>query len=166
MESNVTVNISPSPGFCVKSKVLHPVATSTHERTNKPLPISEGLKVFVNIAWSKDLPPPLDGIEKASGFAAHNARISKSVTDSPIPVFASNGRLDTDKGTSVTRAYNMQTLRAPELIIHFRINVADWRYDLAGKPALVFDCVFHSSLKTHALKDLEFKSFLVGACPC
>ncbi len=100
MASNVTINISPSPGFCIKSKVLH------LEQTHRPLPISEGLKVFVNIAWSKDVPPPLDGIEKASGFAAHSGRIvSKSERDSPIPVFASNGRLDTDKGKySVTRA--------------------------------------------------------------
>ncbi|KAI0277865.1 pre-RNA processing PIH1/Nop17-domain-containing protein [Russula aff. rugulosa BPL654] len=129
MASNVTINISPSPGFCIKSKVLHLDATSTREQTHEPVPISEGLKVFVNIAWSKDVPPPLDGIEKASGFAAHSGRIvSKSEKDSPIHVFASNGRVDTDK---------------------------------AGKPALVFDCVFHSSLKTRVLKDVEFKTFLV-----
>jgi hypothetical protein len=110
MASNVTVNISPSPGFCIKSKVLH-----LDEQTHGPVPISEGLKVFVNIAWSKDVPPPPDGIEKASEFAAHSGRIvSKSERDSPIPVFASNGRLDTDKGMSVTRAYSKQTPRAPE----------------------------------------------------
>jgi hypothetical protein len=111
MASNVTINISPSPGFCIKSKVLHLDATSTREQTNGPVPISEGLKVFVNIAWSKDVPPPLDGIEKASGFAAHSGRIvSKSEKDSPIPVFASNGRVDTDKGTGVPRAYDERTL--------------------------------------------------------
>jgi hypothetical protein len=110
MASSVTINISPSPGFCIKSKVLH-----LDEQTHRPGPISEGLKVFVNIAWSNDVPPPLDGIEKVSEFAAHSGRIvSKSERDSPIPVFASNGRLDTDKGTSVTRAYGKQTLRAPE----------------------------------------------------
>jgi hypothetical protein len=129
MASNVTINISPSPGFCIKSKVLHLDATSTYKQKHRPVPISEGLKVFLNIAWSKDVPPPLDGIEKASEFAARSGRIvSKSERDSPIPVFASDGRLDTDK---------------------------------AGKPALVFDCVFHTSLKTHTLKDVEFKSFLV-----
>lgn len=111
MASNVTINISPSPGFCIKSKVLH-----LEEQAHRPVPISEGLKVFVNIAWSKDVPPPLDGIEKASEFAAR---------DSPIPVFASNGRLDTDKGTSVTRAYGKQTLRVPEPLVHFRINSDD-----------------------------------------
>jgi hypothetical protein len=124
MASNVTINISPSPGFCIKSKVLHLDVTS-HEQTHRPVPISEGLKVFVNIAWSKDVPPPLDGIEKASEFSAHSGRIVlKSERDSPIPVFASNARLNTDKGTSVTRAYGKQTLRALEPVIHFRINSA------------------------------------------
>ena len=126
MASNATINISPSPGFCIKSKVLHLDATSTHEQTHRPVPISEGLKVFVNIAWSNDVPPPPDGIEKAFGFAAHSGRkmVSKNEKDSPIPAFASNGRLDTDKGMSVTRACGKQTLRAPQHIIHFRINFA------------------------------------------
>jgi hypothetical protein len=125
MASNVTINISPSPGFCIKSKVLHLDATSTYKQKHRPVPISEGLKVFLNIAWSKDVPPPLDGIEKASEFAARSGRIvSKSERDSPIPVFASDGRLDTDKGTSFTRAYGKHTLRAHEPVIHFRINSA------------------------------------------
>lgn len=124
MASNVTVNVSPSPGFCIKSKVLHLNAASTHEKTHRPVQISEGLKVFVNIAWSKDVPPPLDGVEKAAEFVAHGGRIvSKSEGDSPIPVFASNGRPDTDKGTSVTLAYGKQTVRAPEPVIHH--NLAD-----------------------------------------
>jgi len=107
MASNVTINVdvSPAPGFCIKSKVRHLNATSTHEQTHRSTPISEGLKVFVNIAWSKDVPPPLDGIKNASEFAAHSRRtVSESERDSPIPVFASPGRLDTDKGTSVAPA--------------------------------------------------------------
>ncbi len=100
MASNVTINVSPSPGFCIKSKVLHLNATST--QTHRPVPISEGLKVFVNITWSKDVPPPLDGIEKTSEYAAHSWRMDlKSERSSPIPVFASDGRLDTDKGASL-----------------------------------------------------------------
>jgi hypothetical protein len=93
MASNVIINVSPSPGFCIKSKVLR---LNTHPQT---VPISQGLKVFVNIAWSKDVPPPLDGFEKPSDFAARMDL--KSERDSPIHVFASDGRLDTDKGTSV-----------------------------------------------------------------
>jgi hypothetical protein len=118
MASNVTINISPLPGFCIKSKVLHLDATSTH----RPGPVSEGLKVFVNIAWSQDVPPPLDGIEKASEFTAHNERIVTE-KESSIPVFASNGRLDTDKGTNISGA-NRPFLRTPQRVIHDRINSA------------------------------------------
>jgi hypothetical protein len=109
MASNVTINVSPTPGFCVKSKVLQLNVTSTHA----PVPISQGLKVFVNIAWSKDVPPPLDGIEKTSEVAAHSPRLDlENERDNPIPVFASEGRIDTDKGTSVTRSCVMQAIRA------------------------------------------------------
>ena len=35
---------------------------------------------------------------------------------------------------------------------------------LAGKPALVFDCIYNSLLKHHASKDVEFRNFLIGTC--
>jgi len=125
---NVTINLSPSPGFCIKSKLLQPGALNVTS-TQNPVPIPQGLKVFVNIAWSKDVPPPLDGVEKALEYAAHNRRMDgKSQRESPISVFTFDGRLDTDK---------------------------------AGKPALVFDCIYNSSLKHHASKDAEFKNFLM-----
>jgi hypothetical protein len=105
---NVTINVTPSPGFCIKSKLLQSSVlnvTSSHEPTQRLVPIPQGLKVFVNIAWSKDVPPPLDGVEKILEFVAHNLRTDgKSEGDSPISVFASDGRLDTDKGTSATRS--------------------------------------------------------------
>lgn len=107
MTSNVTINVSPSPGFCVKSKVLD--VTSTRS----PVPISQDLKVFINIAWSKDVPPPLDDIEKNPEVAPHSRQMDlESETDNPIFVFASEGRVDTDKGTSVTRPCVMRTVRA------------------------------------------------------
>ena len=40
----------------------------------------------------------------------------------------------------------------------------DMCHHLAGKPALVFDCIYNSSLKHHALKDAEFRKFLIGTC--
>ena len=93
------VNISPSPGFCVKSKLLHPAFLNQ-------VALPQGLKVFVNVAWSKDLPPPLDGVKKALELATatptgdHQTHpINKG--ESPIYVFASDGRLDTDKGAAL-----------------------------------------------------------------
>ena len=108
--SNVTINVSPLPGFCIKSKLLQPgilKVVSTHEQIQEPAPIPEGLKVFVNIAWSKDVPPPLDGVDKTLKLVAQNPRTDRKIErDGPISVFASDGRLDTDKGgsTAPTRA--------------------------------------------------------------
>ncbi|KAI0299008.1 hypothetical protein B0F90DRAFT_1631800 [Multifurca ochricompacta] len=133
MTSTVTINVSPSPGFCIKSKLLRPgifSATSNHESSQKSVSLPQGLKVFVNVAWSEDVPPPLEAsLLKAIELTAHSSQMeTKGGRDGPISVFASDGRLDTDK---------------------------------AGKPALVFDCIYHSSLKIHALKDANFKNFLV-----
>ncbi|KAI9459887.1 PIH1 family [Lactarius psammicola] len=122
----IDVTISPSPGFCIKSKLLHP-GFLNH------VALPQGLKVFVNIAWSKDLPPPLNGVKKALGFAtatptSDHQTHSNDRDDSPIYVFASDGRLDTDK---------------------------------AGNPAVVFDCIYHSLFKGHVLKDAEVKKLLI-----
>jgi hypothetical protein len=107
--SNVTVNVSPSPGFCIKSKSLQPGALdvpSVHERAQGPVPLPQGIKVFVNVTWSKDVPPPLDGVEKALDFAARSRRMDlKSERDSPIYVFVSDGRPDADKGTSTAQMH-------------------------------------------------------------
>jgi len=108
--SNVTISVSPSPGFCIKSKLLQPGilnVTSAGQPTRSPVPIPQGLKVFVNIAWSKDIPPPLDGVEKILESVAHSHRTDrKSENDDPISVFvfASDGWLDVDKGTRVDRS--------------------------------------------------------------
>ena len=36
---------------------------------------------------------------------------------------------------------------------------------LAGRPSAVFDAVFNSTLKSRALKDIAFKTFLEGSSP-
>ena len=96
---NVTINVSPLPGFCIKSKLLQPGIT--HGPGQRPVQIPEGLKVFINIAGSKDVPSPLNGVENAINFVAHNLLTDRRVErDNPISVFASDPRLDTDKGAS------------------------------------------------------------------
>jgi hypothetical protein len=90
------IHISPSPGFCLKSKLLRPGFLDQ-------VALPQGLKVFVNVAWSKDLPPPPTGIKKALELATasptgdYHAH-SDDRDSSSIYVFASDGRLDTDKG--------------------------------------------------------------------
>ncbi|KAN0142163.1 hypothetical protein V8E53_000625 [Lactarius tabidus] len=120
------IHISPSPGFCLKSKLLRPGFLDQ-------VALPQGLKVFVNVAWSKDLPPPPTGIKKALELATASPTgdyqtHSDDRDSSSIYVFASDGRLDTDK---------------------------------AGNPAVVFDCIYHSSFKSHALKDADVKKLLI-----
>ena len=112
--SNVTINInvSPSPGFCIKSRLLQPgilnptsnlsTVTTTHQSVQNQVPVPQGIKVFVNIAWSKDVPPPLDGVEKAVELAMHSRQMDlKSGQGAPISVFVSDGRLNSDKGIAL-----------------------------------------------------------------
>ena len=90
------IHISPSPGFCLKSKLLQPTFLDQ-------VALPQGLKVFVNVAWSKDLPPPPSGTKKALELATatptgdHQSH-SDDRRNSPVYVFASDGRLDSDKG--------------------------------------------------------------------
>ncbi|KAH9964955.1 hypothetical protein BC827DRAFT_1322316 [Russula dissimulans] len=168
--ATINVNVSPSPGFCIKSNLLQPGilhVISSYEPTRASVPVPQGRKVFVNIAWSKDVPPPLDGVEKVIEFATRSRQTDlKNETDAPISVFVSSGRLDTDKGTSMTRIFNnpehsVPVLHLSLLLIICQRSLADSHHHPAGKPALVFDCIYHSSLKFHASKDPEFRSFLV-----
>ena len=97
--ASVNVHISPSPGFCIKSKLLRPGLLNQ-------VPLPQGLKVFINIAWSKELPPPPNGAKKALELATatpigdHQTHVD-DWDNSPIYVFTSDGRLDADKGAVV-----------------------------------------------------------------
>ncbi|KAI0063296.1 hypothetical protein BV25DRAFT_1802318 [Artomyces pyxidatus] len=134
---SVAVKVSPSPGFCVKSTSLQsgiytasaPDPNDAEKRILKKIPVPQGLKIFVNVAWSRDVPPPPEGSEEAIQRAMEGQDIDELNPDGWfVPVIVSDGRQDADK---------------------------------AGKPSLVFDSIFHSSLKSRALKNPEFKTFLI-----
>ncbi|KAI0717680.1 pre-RNA processing PIH1/Nop17-domain-containing protein [Cerioporus squamosus] len=123
------VHLAPSAGFCVKSTAQNTVSVPTSDPA-APITIPAGLKVFVNIAWDANVPPPPDGSD-----AAIERAMSDNTPVEPdqalqwfVPVIVSHPRFDTDK---------------------------------AGKPSAVFDCIFHSSLKSRALRSPEFKTFLI-----
>ncbi|GAW01721.1 Protein interacting with Hsp90 1 [Lentinula edodes] len=91
--------------------------------------IPQGYKIFVNVAWDANVPPPPDGNEDAIQRAMNGDELDKgNLDDWFVPVIVSEGRFDTDK---------------------------------AGKPSLVFDCVFHNSIKSRTLRDPEFKVFII-----
>ncbi|KAG1728849.1 pre-RNA processing PIH1/Nop17-domain-containing protein [Suillus paluster] len=75
--SSISLPLDPVPGFCVKSKVLsqavvprtatgslpQPTSTSLSDTLGALITIPKGLKVFVNIAWDANVPPPPPGSE-------------------------------------------------------------------------------------------------------
>ena len=143
--SLVSVHLKPTPGFTVKSTTLN---SST--RFNG-ISIPKGLKIFVNIAWDPNVPPPPEGSEDV----IQKAMLGEDLDDlNPegwyVPTIVSDGRQDTDKGGFLPS--------------HKNINLNKSCYS-AGKLSLVFDAIFNSSLKSRTLKDPEFKTFLIGIPP-
>ncbi|KAG6908474.1 hypothetical protein DXG01_004477 [Tephrocybe rancida] len=134
--SKTPITLKPVAGFCVKSNTTQPAIFTPPPNSNgaileptAPVPIPIGYKVFANIAWDSNVPPPPPGSEEA----IHRAMQGQDVDDSNpegwyVPVIVSNGRQDKDK---------------------------------AGKPSLVFDCIYNTSVKSRTLTDPEFKLFVV-----
>ncbi|KAF9040151.1 pre-RNA processing PIH1/Nop17-domain-containing protein [Panaeolus papilionaceus] len=148
MAAHVRIELSPKPGFCIKSSTLTPgLLLPDSEQKNKkdqntnvlepapqPTPIPQGMKVFVNIAWDPKVPPPPEGSEEAiqRAMKGEDGEWDQTTTGQLkgwyVPVIVSNGKIDADK---------------------------------TGKPSLVFDCVYNSTIKSRTLRDPEFKIFLV-----
>jgi len=78
------VDLTPTPGFCVKSSVLNPEPA--------------GRKVFVNICYDRNVPPPppADDQTITRALSAHQRG-----TEDPyyVPVVVSQPREDKDKGS-------------------------------------------------------------------
>ncbi|KAF8200358.1 pre-RNA processing PIH1/Nop17-domain-containing protein [Pholiota molesta] len=122
------IQLAPKAGFC----------TTLLEPPSAPRPVPQGTKVFVNIAWDANVPPPPEGSEEAVQRAMRGVEPDAQGADAMagvdgagewyVPVIVSPPREDTDK---------------------------------AGKPSLVFDCIYNSGVKARTLRDPEFKIFLV-----
>ncbi|KAG1774696.1 pre-RNA processing PIH1/Nop17-domain-containing protein [Suillus placidus] len=112
MASSISLALNPVPGFCLKSNVLqtavvHRTATSHPPSTPSdtlgalprlPFTIPKGLKVFVNIAWDTNVPPPPPGSEDAIQKAMHGQDYDESNFDASfVPVVVSDLRDDKDK---------------------------------------------------------------------
>ncbi|KAI0656340.1 hypothetical protein C8Q70DRAFT_1056885 [Cubamyces menziesii] len=137
------ISLAPTPGFCIKSSSLNQVSLSlpapssaqnaSSSSAPAPFTIPANLKVFINIAWDKHVPPPPDASEAAIERAiAGDVALDPSASDPAdwfVPVIVSEPRQDKDK---------------------------------AGKPSVVFDCIFNSSLKSRSLRSPEFKTFLIA----
>ncbi|KAG6820528.1 hypothetical protein H0H93_015699 [Arthromyces matolae] len=128
MSTTTTVTLKPLPGFCIKSTTVQ--SSIFHlPNANEPITIPLAFKIFANIAWDTNVPPPPQGTEEIIQKAMQGQDVDEQNPDGwYVPVLVSNGRLDTDK---------------------------------AGKPSLVFDCIYNTSVKMRSLTDPHFKLFLI-----
>ncbi|TFK83862.1 hypothetical protein K466DRAFT_655013 [Polyporus arcularius HHB13444] len=92
------VHLAPSAGFCVKSSAQNTVSVPTKDPA-VPITIPAGLKIFVNIAWDANVPPPPDGSDAAIERAmADNTPVeADQASQWFVPVIVSEPRFDTDK---------------------------------------------------------------------
>jgi len=118
--SLLSVTLKPIPGFCVKSVILQdgtyatsaPGAQPDKFILGEPFPtrntiaISKGLKVFVNIAWDPNVPPPPDGVDLAIQKVFGADGDTSSADDWYMPVVISDGRQDKDKGQPSNSQFN------------------------------------------------------------
>ena len=107
----VPVSLTPKPGFCFKSTTLasavicfQPTESKKNSNLLEPaaVPIPPHRKVFVNIAWDANVPPPPDGSEDAiqKAMLGEDQIIEHSNPHGwYVPVIVSNPREDKDKGT-------------------------------------------------------------------
>ncbi|KAG2152807.1 pre-RNA processing PIH1/Nop17-domain-containing protein [Suillus clintonianus] len=107
MSSSISLTLNPVPGFCLKSNVL----------------TAPQLKLFLNIAWDANVPPPPTETEDVIQKAMRGEDVGWFV-----PVIVSDLRHDKDK---------------------------------VGRPALVVDCVFNTSIKSRTMKEPDFKAFII-----
>lgn len=112
------VDLTPKPGFCVKTSALQSAVCRVTGQSllaplDKPanaiapvpgtLVIPQGMKVFVNVAWDANVPPPPEGNEEAIQRAmAGEEEIDEDAIARGelwfVPVVVSEPRSDTDKG--------------------------------------------------------------------
>ncbi|OJT01579.1 PIH1 domain-containing protein 1 [Trametes pubescens] len=131
------IALAPTPGFCVKSAALNAALLTIpgpdHATTTTALPIPIDRKVFVNIAWDKHVPAPP---------ARSEAAIERAVAG--------------DVALASSAPADPEDWYVPVIVPEPRADT-----DKAGKPSVVFDCIFSASLKPRALRSPEFKTFLV-----
>lgn len=108
--ATVAVTLSPKAGFCVKTTTLQATVyrpkgsdskpkPNSLEPKNGPITVAKGSKVFINIAWDANVPPPPEGSEEAIQRAMQGEDIDELNPDGwYVPVVVSEGRQDTDKG--------------------------------------------------------------------
>ncbi|KAJ6524476.1 PIH1 family [Mycena capillaripes] len=118
--SKTPVSLKPIAGFCIKSTTIQPAVL-------KDVAVPVHRKIFINIAWDAQVPPPPEGNEEAIHRAMHGEDDDLNPDSWFVPVIVSEPRQDNDK---------------------------------SGNPSLVFDCIYHTSIRSRTVRDPAFKVFI------
>ncbi|KAH0834023.1 pre-RNA processing PIH1/Nop17-domain-containing protein [Lanmaoa asiatica] len=98
--SKVAVALNPVPGFCVKSRATNDALVHLTASDQYPdVPVKKGLKIFVNIAWDPNVPPPPPGSDDAIHRAMHAGLDIDDYNPEAwfVPIVLSDARQDSDK---------------------------------------------------------------------
>ncbi|TCD62243.1 hypothetical protein EIP91_007139 [Steccherinum ochraceum] len=141
----VRVSLAPSPGYCFKSAALSSLLANVSSPPPSPgtLAIQTGVKVFVNVAWDPNVPPPPDASEDAIRRAMLGEEAPPLTRDVSFKDVLKDDGKDEEEWT------------VPVVVSEPRQDI-----DKAGNPSIVFDCVYNTSLKSRALRDADFRAFL------
>ncbi|KAJ3553047.1 hypothetical protein NM688_g3826 [Phlebia brevispora] len=121
----VRVDLTPAAGFCIKSKTLQAavckVSAHSQQSTKLDAPLSgslgsvpgtlsvpKGTKVFINIAWDANVPPPPEGNEEAIQNAMRGEEELDENTEKGwfVPVIVSEPRSDADKAGKLSVVFD------------------------------------------------------------
>jgi hypothetical protein len=95
------VRLSPSPGLCIKSSATVDGAYNAAPSGDLPaqtIAVPKGIKVFINISYDDNVPPPPEGSEDGIRRAMAGEDANQDNDGWFVPVVVSNGREDKDKG--------------------------------------------------------------------
>jgi hypothetical protein len=105
--AKVAVALNPVPGFCVKSRATNDalVRLTTLDQS-RDIRVEKGLKIFVNIAWDPNVPPPPPASDDAIHRAIQGLDIDEANPDLAwfVPIVLSDVRQDSDKGQCYMRS--------------------------------------------------------------
>jgi hypothetical protein len=134
-QMSVTVQLKPSAGFCLKTKCqagivkLVPAAAPPPKNLLEPerssVSVPNGRKVFVNIAWDPNVPPPPEGNEEAIQRAMLGQDEPEDLNPDAwfVPVIVSDAKQDTDKGLYQLRIWPRSLARVARTAIPVTLNL-------------------------------------------
>lgn len=155
-QETVPVAIKPTPGFCIKSTTSDSGSYTYRNATPNNSAITALSALSPQISSSSSSPNPNPnllpipkGIKVFLNIAwDSNVPAPPPADEAAVRRAMAGGDLD---DTISGRYYVPVVVSEPRTVT-----------DKAGKPSLVFDCVFSASLKSRCMKDKEFRLYLIG----